>query len=194
MDYLHTISYQTKYNISPTLSQSGSTPHISFPLGISSLIPMLLIFAPHKNKIGYLLEKGEGCRIASVCPKTDSASGSPDFWGYHSDSYCFFCCKVQQFLYKAPLFPLIFSDCVYSIKEHYHHTTIPLYNLNWATENGSKYTRLSISECIFYINFSYWNLGFLEKQKGSAEQEPNRDGHGWRQEYTCFHWIVYCNR
>lgn len=71
-DYLHTISYQTKDNISPTLNQSGITPHMRVPLRISTITPMLLISAPHKNKIGYLLQKGEGCRTASVFPKTET--------------------------------------------------------------------------------------------------------------------------
>lgn len=128
MDYLHTISYQTKYNISPTFSQSGNTPHISVPLGISTLIPMLLIFASHKNKIVYLPEKGEGCKTASVFP----SSGSPDFWVYRSVSYCFFGCKVQQklssFFTRHHYFHWFFL-IVYSIKEHYHRAIIPLYKI-----------------------------------------------------------------
>lgn len=137
MEYLHTISYQTKYNISPTLSQSSNTPHMSIPLCISTLIPMLLIFAPHKNKIGYLLEKGEVCRIASVFPKTETLhlilQAFEFITLFHIASFVAKSSNtLNSFFTRHHYFHCFFSDCVRkkSIKEHYHHTIIPLYNLN----------------------------------------------------------------
>lgn len=73
---------------------------------------MLLIFAPHKNKIGYLLEKGEGCRIASVFPKTETLHlvlQTFEFINlFHIASFVAKSSIYQQFFHKAPLFPVIF--------------------------------------------------------------------------------------
>lgn len=77
---------------------------------------MLLIFAVHKNKIGYLLEKGEGCIIASVFPKTETGHLVLQTFGFvtlfHTASFVAKSSKYSAVSHKALLFPLIFSDCV----------------------------------------------------------------------------------